>query len=127
MNSRVTGLIVRFFMVMIPTGKSGTGNSTGKILSGGRLAPKCNKEPGKIPRKGPLATSATTKTTKKRAPASPIAENARRFVYDMKVLPRRTCPSVSRSCHQETVRHRPCFRLNRGRQPVSSNIRRLSA
>ncbi len=54
MNNRVTGLIVRFFMVMIPTGNGGMGNSTGKILSGGRFAPKRNKESGKIPEKARL-------------------------------------------------------------------------
>ena len=61
MNSRATGLIVRFLRVMIPIGNGGMGNSTGKILSGGRFEPKRNREWGKIPRKGPLAMSAQTR------------------------------------------------------------------
>ena len=44
MKSCATGLIVRFLTVMIPTGNDGAGKSTGKILSGGRFLPKCNKE-----------------------------------------------------------------------------------
>ena len=67
MKSCATGLTVRFLTVMIPTGNDGVGNSTGKILSGGRFLPKCNKEPGKIPRNGPLAISAQSRWTEPRA------------------------------------------------------------
>src|SRR5262245_10865554 len=61
MKSRATGLIVRFLRVIIPIGNNGMGSCTGKILSGGRFEPKCNRELGKIPRKGPLAMSAQTR------------------------------------------------------------------
>jgi hypothetical protein len=57
MNSRATGLIVRFLSVMTPTGKGGMDNFTGRILSGGRFVPKRNTETAKKPRKGPLAIS----------------------------------------------------------------------
>src|SRR5262249_47264470 len=58
MKSWVTGLSVRFFKVMIPTGHGGMGTFTGRTLSGGRFAPNRSIEPGKNPRKGPLASSA---------------------------------------------------------------------
>src|SRR5262249_10218011 len=63
MNNCTTGLIVRFFRVIIPTGNGGMDNSTGNILSDGRFAPKRSNAPGKSPRKGPLAMRAQSKLT----------------------------------------------------------------
>src|SRR3954471_6715553 len=45
------------FKVMIPTDQEGTGNSTGKILSGGRLLPYVSTEEGTVIRKGPFVRS----------------------------------------------------------------------
>ena len=39
MKSFASGLRVRFFKVMIPTGNGGMGSVTGKTLSGGRFEP----------------------------------------------------------------------------------------
>ena len=61
MNSRAIGLIVRFWRVMIPTGKGGMDNFTGMTLNGGRFVPKRKKELGIRPRKAPLATSEQTR------------------------------------------------------------------
>ena len=61
MKSLATGLSVRLLKVMIPTGHGGIGNLTGKTLSGGRFAPRRKNELGKIPRKGPLASSAQSR------------------------------------------------------------------
>ena len=61
MKSLVTGLRVRFFRAMIPTGHGGLGNSTGKALSGGKFVPSCNKDPDIARRNGPLARSAQSR------------------------------------------------------------------
>src|SRR5262245_41742446 len=61
MKSLVTGLRVRFFRVMIPTGQGGLGKSTGKILSGGRCVPSCSKDTDIARTNGPLARSAKSK------------------------------------------------------------------
>src|SRR5215510_15087406 len=53
-----TGLCVRFFKLMIPTGQGGDRKSTGKTLRGGRCVPNRSKEPGIVWRNGPLASSA---------------------------------------------------------------------
>ena len=60
-ESFTTGVRVRFFSVMIPTGQGSIGRSTGKTLSGGRLAPNCNREAGIAPKKGPLGRKAQMK------------------------------------------------------------------
>ena len=75
MNSFATGLTVRFFTVMTPTGNGGMGNSTGKILNGGRCVPKRSKERGKIPTNDPLATSAQSRWTDPLA--NPLGGNPR--------------------------------------------------
>src|SRR5262245_23909211 len=61
MKSLVTGLRVRFFRVMIPTGQGGLGKSTGKGLSGGKFVPSCNNDPDIARRNGPPARSAKSK------------------------------------------------------------------
>jgi hypothetical protein len=53
MNSRATGLSVRFFRVTIPLGTRGSGSSIGNTLISGRLAGICNADAGKIERKRP--------------------------------------------------------------------------
>ena len=50
--------MVEFFKVMIPTGLSVVGNSTGDRLSSGLLTENFNTEPGMIVRKRPVANSA---------------------------------------------------------------------
>src|SRR5215510_1842152 len=61
MKSLVTGLRVRFFRIMIPTGQGGLGKSIGKTLSGGRSVRSCNKDPDIARTNGPLASSAKSK------------------------------------------------------------------
>ena len=58
MKSCTTGLMVRFFKVMIPTGLCVVGNSTGNRLIAGLLAENFNTELGMIVRKRPVASSA---------------------------------------------------------------------
>ena len=48
MNSRATGLMVRFFKVTIPAGVEPMGNSIGKTLIGSRVMLKRRREPGYI-------------------------------------------------------------------------------
>ena len=50
MNSFTSGLRVRFFKVMIPTGQGGMGSVTGKTLSGGRFQPNRKTVSEKIAR-----------------------------------------------------------------------------
>src|SRR5436189_3983899 len=56
--SRTTGVSVRFFNVMIPTGNGGIGRSTGRTVKRGRFEPNFNSENGSVPKHGPLASSA---------------------------------------------------------------------
>src|SRR5262245_65990691 len=58
MKSFATGVNVRFFNVMTPTGQGGIGRSTGKTLSRGTLAPNRSSEAGETPKKGPLGRRA---------------------------------------------------------------------
>ena len=58
MKSCETGLSVRFFTVIIPTGRRVVGNSTGKRLIAGLSAENRNTELGMIVRKRPVASSA---------------------------------------------------------------------
>jgi hypothetical protein len=61
MNSFTSGLRVRFFKVMIPTGQGGMGSVTGKTLSGGRFEPNRKTVSETIARYGPFASSAFSK------------------------------------------------------------------
>ena len=54
-KSCATGLIVRFFKVMIPTGQGGTGSSTGTILNGGRFVLSLSTESGIVTKNSPFA------------------------------------------------------------------------
>src|SRR4051812_20326840 len=57
MKSFTTGVRVRFFSVITPTGQGATGKFTGRILSGGRLAPNRNSDAGRALRNGPTGRS----------------------------------------------------------------------
>src|SRR5262245_5420776 len=61
MKSFATGLHVRFFRVMIPTGQGGIGKLTGRTVCEGKCVPRRNTDPGIGKRKGPLARSAKNK------------------------------------------------------------------
>src|ERR1700730_16256894 len=54
-KSCATGLIVRFFKVMIPTGQGGTGSSTGTLLNGGRFVLSLSTESGIVTKNSPFA------------------------------------------------------------------------
>src|ERR1700752_4295324 len=58
MNNFATGVSVRFFNVMTPTGQGGIGRFTGTTLSRGVSAPNRSNEAGKAPKKGPLGRRA---------------------------------------------------------------------
>src|SRR5262245_22131038 len=58
MKNFATGLGVLFFKVIMPTGVSRTGNSTGSTLNDIRSALNCSIERGITVRKWPLATNA---------------------------------------------------------------------
>src|SRR5262249_57678198 len=58
MKSFATGVSVRFFNVMTPTGQGGIGKLTGSTLRRGILAPNHSNEAGKAPKKGPLGRRA---------------------------------------------------------------------
>src|SRR6516162_295771 len=53
-KSCATGLIVRFFNVIMPTGQGEIGSSTGKTLNGGRFVPNFSTESGSVTKKGPF-------------------------------------------------------------------------
>src|SRR5688572_1677091 len=58
MKSFTTGVSVRFFSVIAPTGHGGIGRFTGRSLNCVGLATNRNSEAGNTPRYGPLGTSA---------------------------------------------------------------------
>src|SRR5262249_2221057 len=57
-KSLVTGLRVRFFKVMIPTGQTGMGSITGNTFTRGIFAPSRSIESGKVAKIGSLASNA---------------------------------------------------------------------
>src|SRR5436305_10119709 len=58
MKSLVTGLSVRFFKVMIPTGQAGIGRVMGRTFRRGIFAPSRNIDAGNVAKTGSLANSA---------------------------------------------------------------------
>jgi len=58
MKSRATGLSVRFFNVMIPTGPGRTGNSIGSTLNDMRCGLNCRSDFGNRHKKFPVASKA---------------------------------------------------------------------
>jgi hypothetical protein len=62
MKSRATGLGVRLFKVMIPTGQVVTDKSTGRTFSGGRFLPNRNNESGMIDTKGSVTNKAQNRS-----------------------------------------------------------------
>jgi DNA invertase Pin-like site-specific DNA recombinase len=54
MKSCTTGVSVRFFNNMIPTGQGGIGRVTGSTWRCGRFAPNRSSEAGTVPKNGPL-------------------------------------------------------------------------
>src|SRR5580704_11118293 len=60
-KSCATGLMVRFFKVMIPTGHGGTGSSTGNTLRGGRFVLNFSSESGILTKNCPFARSDSNK------------------------------------------------------------------
>src|SRR5215510_14015523 len=84
MKSCATGVGVRFFKVIIPTGNFATGKSTGTGLSDNLLAPKCIRVLGRIVRKRPVASSALRATIERvlttlRGASRPFARKASRI------------------------------------------------
>jgi hypothetical protein len=57
MKAWATGLKVRFFSLMIATGRGSTGNFTGRILTGQPPPPNRRTEPGSRATKRPVATN----------------------------------------------------------------------
>ena len=56
MNKFASGLSVRFFKVMIATGKRQAGKATGSVFNSVRSAPNFSTEPGTMVRKRPAAS-----------------------------------------------------------------------